>query len=54
MEIIETVGTQYSFPPKAQWQVNIGGIIIETLNSPNAFYRLTQRIILGFKWEKLG
>ena len=43
-------------PARPQWLLHINGSTrLEILkeNAPNAFHRFMQKLILGFKWEKL-
>jgi hypothetical protein len=44
-----------SIPKYSKWKVKIAGsLVLVPLEGkePNAFHRLMQRLILGFKWEK--
>lgn len=43
----------YTFSYKSKWKVNITpNYEVHIDSAPNAFHRLMQRLILGFKWTK--
>lgn len=44
-------------PPPAKWRMTIAGVMGIAFHlpvAPNRFHRWTQKLILGFEWERLG
>lgn len=48
-------GWAHLIPKKSEWKMKASGVIYwpDEGKEPNAFHRLMQRLVLGFKWEKV-
>jgi hypothetical protein len=45
----------FRLPPEPNWRLDVanGSIVIHRHGAPCWFFRITQRLILGFKWSRL-